>query len=83
MSSLNKEVEVDVETQKAVDKLQGLKSFWVYASEEVQYAVKIQAHSHAEAWDMVSNGEVEVTNDDIVDGNHFDWLDVVEDTLGE
>ena len=83
MSSLNKEVEVDVETQKAVDKLTGLKSYWCYASEEVQYAVQIKAHSMEEAWEMVGSGAVEVTNDDIVDGNHFEWLEITEDNLGE
>jgi hypothetical protein len=33
----------DEVVQSAVDKLVGLKTYWVYASEEVQYAVKIQA----------------------------------------
>jgi rubrerythrin len=78
MVSLNKEVEVDVETQKAIDKLQGLKSFWCYASEEVQYAVEIKAHSEEEAWEMVGSGAVTVTTDDIVDGNHFEWLEITE-----
>ena len=76
MSSLNKEVDVAVES--AVDKLVGLKSYWVYASEEVQYAVQIKATSLEEAWEKVGNGEVSVTNDDIVDGNHFEWLEITE-----
>ena len=82
MSSLNKE-DWEVAVKQAVDNLMGLKTYWCYASEEVQYAVEIKAHSMEEAWEMVGSGAVEVTNDNIVDGNHFEWLEITEDNLGE
>ena len=69
----------DEVVQEAVDKLVGLKTYWVYASEEVQYAVKIQAVDEEAAWEMVSDEEVHFTNDDIVDGNHFEIYSIEED----
>ena len=74
MSSLNKEVEVDV--QEAVDKLLGLKTYIVDASELVYYSVEIQAYSLEEAWEKARSGEVSFPVEAIYDGDDFEINDV-------
>jgi len=84
MVSLNKEVEVDAEVQQAVDKLLGLKTYTVDASELVYYSVEIQAYSLEEAWEKARSGEVHYSVESIYDGADFDIIDVeLTETLGE
>jgi len=68
--------EVEVETQKAVDKLMGLKTYTVDASELVYYSVEIQAYSLEEAWEMARSGEVHYSVESIYDGADFEINDV-------
>jgi hypothetical protein len=65
----------DEAVQLAVDKLVGLKTYYVYAREEVTYKVKIQAHDDDEAWEIAHDHAYGL--DDIVDGNYFE-IDAVE-----
>lgn len=68
--------EIEVETQKAVDKLMGLKTYTVDASELVYYSVEIQAYSLEEAWEMARSGEVHYPVEAIYDGADFEIVDV-------
>ena len=70
----------DVEVSEAVDKLMGIKTYEVQASETVYYAVKIKASSIEEAWDMAHSGDVDLPYDAIYDGDNFTIDDVVEVT---
>jgi len=82
MVSLNKEVEVDV--QQAVNKLLGLKTYTVDASELVYYSVEVQAYSLEEAWEKARSGEVSFPVESIYDGADFEINDVdLSETLGE
>lgn len=65
----------DEVVQEAVDKLVGLKTYYVYAREEVTYRVKIQAHDDDEAWEIAHDHSYGL--DDIIDGNYFE-IDAVE-----
>ena len=69
----------DVEVSEAVDKLMGIKTYEVQASETVYYAVTIKASSIEEAWEMVHRG-VDLPYDSIYDGDNFTIDDVVEVT---
>lgn len=66
----------DEVVQSAVDKLVGLKTYYVYAREEVTYRVKIQAHDDDEAWEIANDHSYGL--DDIIDGNNFE-IDAVEE----
>ena len=60
----------DEVVQSAVDKLVGLKTYYVYAREEVTYRVKIQAHDDDEAWEIAHDHSYGL--DDIIDGSKVD-----------
>lgn len=70
----------DDKVTEAVDKLLGLKTFEVFATETVYYAKKIQAYTLEEVYSLVDSGQVEFTNEDMYDGDNFSFDEVKEVT---
>ena len=55
-----------------------MKKFIIRASETVYYWKEIQANSKEELGDDISRGEILFDNDDIVEGDHFELIDIEE-----
>jgi hypothetical protein len=56
-----------------------MKKFIIRASETVYYWKEVQANSEQELRNDISAGEVLFENDDIVEGDHFELLDITEE----
>lgn len=66
------------EVNGAVDKLLGLKTYEVFASETVYYCVKIKAHNYEEACDLAHSDNMEFRYADIYEGDYFN-IDAIEE----
>ena len=61
--------------EKILDELEGLKEFELIWSEEITYSVVVKAKNEDEAKDMLLNGDIETTENDITD------CDIIENSL--
>jgi len=55
-----------------------MKKFIIRASETVYYWKEVQANSEQELKDEISKGEILFNNNDIVEGDHFELIDIQE-----
>jgi len=55
-----------------------MKKFIIRASETVYYWKEVRANSEQELKDEISKGEILFNNDDIVEGDHFELIDIEE-----
>lgn len=55
-----------------------MKKYILRCSEVVHYALEVEAKSEEEAKEMLFNGEVDFSYDNITDGYDFDCFDVEE-----
>lgn len=70
--------ERDLEVNESVDKLLGLKTFVVHASETVYYRKVIKAKDADDAWE-VAKYQTEYLYEDIEDGDHFSISEIEEE----
>lgn len=59
------------------------KKFIITASETVYYWKEVEAESESEVYDLISQGYLYFTNDDITEADHFDIHSIQEVEIDE